>query len=408
MMGRNEPLLQKPVRYFTADDLYYGRLTKIAVESRMPVYWETDCLIFYVESGVGTLTVNQSDYALRQGCLCVLDSYHVFRFAALPGQPLELSLLVYPYPDITYLEFTQSTVSGMPASGAGLPVCVCLEGEPRARVKELLAEYRREQAVGDDASSMVKSCLLFYLRDIHDRESERSRSSAPEQSPGARALAYLSLNCRAGLTARSAAQALGMSVPRLNMELRRLCGLGFGQALGRARVCYAYSALFYEDVPMRTLAKLAGFTSENTFYRAFQEVFGVSPQKFREQKLLRSESGPLHMVSDKLVDIQLYVFHNWHLLVSCAMCARALFMTEASINQILQDRYGRDATFQRFLTEIRLRYSEGLLAVGDMPVYDVALESGFNSVHTLIRQMKKTRGTTPMQFRAGHREVPHV
>jgi transcriptional regulator GlxA family with amidase domain len=74
-------------------------------------------------------------------------------------------------------------------------------------------------------------------------------------------------------------------------------------------------------------------------------------------------------------------------------------LPKSVINRLLSEKYGPDVTFHKCLRRIRIHFAAGLPAVSDLPVCGVALESGFNSVHTFIRLFKAEYGETSSQYR---------
>jgi len=90
---------------------------------------------------------------------------------------------------------------------------------------------------------------------------------------------------------------------------------------------------------------------------------------------------------------------NFRSSVTCDACAQKLFLTKSIINRLLSEKYGPDITFHKYVNRIRLQFATGLLASSDLPICDVAMESGFNSVHTFIRLFKLECGETPAQYR---------
>jgi AraC-like DNA-binding protein len=63
--------------------------------------------------------------------------------------------------------------------------------------------------------------------------------------------------------------------------------------------------------------------------------------------------------------------------------------------------FSREAgsSMHKFLTKVRVRNAEALLARSDLPVGDVALDCGFATVQHFSRVFKEVRGQTPIEFR---------
>jgi AraC family transcriptional regulator len=55
----------------------------------------------------------------------------------------------------------------------------------------------------------------------------------------------------------------------------------------------------------------------------------------------------------------------------------------------------------KFLTKVRVRNAEALLARSDLPVGDIALDCGFATIQHFSRVFKELRGQTPIEFRRG-------
>jgi AraC-like DNA-binding protein len=63
--------------------------------------------------------------------------------------------------------------------------------------------------------------------------------------------------------------------------------------------------------------------------------------------------------------------------------------------------FSREAgsSMHKFLTKVRVRNAEALLARSDLPVGDIALDCGFATIQHFSRVFKELRGQTPIEFR---------
>ena len=63
--------------------------------------------------------------------------------------------------------------------------------------------------------------------------------------------------------------------------------------------------------------------------------------------------------------------------------------------------FSREAgsSMHKFLTKVRVRNAEALLARSDLPVGDIALDCGFATIQHFSRVFKEVRGQTPIEFR---------
>jgi len=62
-------------------------------------------------------------------------------------------------------------------------------------------------------------------------------------------------------------------------------------------------------------------------------------------------------------------------------------------------------SFYEYLISVRIRNAEVLLSTSSIPITEVAMESGFNSISTFNRVFKEIEGLTPSEFRNRYMDV---
>lgn len=67
--------------------------------------------------------------------------------------------------------------------------------------------------------------------------------------------------------------------------LREETGLSFGELLRDVRIYHAKQQLLLSDSTIPSIAEKTGFTSPETFYRAFKQQTGFTPQDYRKHML---------------------------------------------------------------------------------------------------------------------------
>lgn len=80
---------------------------------------------------------------------------------------------------------------------------------------------------------------------------------------------------------KSVAIQFGISEKYLYTFFREQVGIGFATYLENLRIGHAEALLRDTKLPVQEIARLSGFNSSNTFYKAFLRVNGVSPTKHR-------------------------------------------------------------------------------------------------------------------------------
>lgn len=395
-MESSSRVLEKPVRYFTKSFANYTHVFEYTVEGRSPFFWEDECLIVYVRSGKGRILINLADFPLEAGMIGLLHSYHVFRFESAPGTSLELSAIVFPYPEMVLMDFLPERSAPEYQAILNGAVFGLLDRENQEYAVSLFYAFQEELNHSDNITPLIRNSLLIQLQQIHQ---EALKKCPPAQFPlCGNLLYYVASHSFNSLTANAVADKFSISTTQLNQELRRVCKQNFQGTLTHARLSNACSMMLRSNISLSALAKQAGFNSEATYYRAFQKVYKTTPHQYRAE-LIRHLGGETRNSDDRLLEIEFYVLKNCRTPITCESCAKDLFLSKDSINQILRERYGSKSNFRLFLTTMRLRYAEGLLTMSDLPIYDVSVDAGFNSVHTFIRLFRQQYGMTPTEYR---------
>lgn len=113
------------------------------------------------------MLVNQTPYDLEPGCIGILHSYHVFRFENSSSVPLDIQVLVYPYPEMVLMDFTQQNTGTEDGSACDCSVFSPLDTAEREKVESLLDTFQEELNVPDNTTPLIRNCLFIQLRQIH-------------------------------------------------------------------------------------------------------------------------------------------------------------------------------------------------------------------------------------------------
>ena len=76
-------------------------------------------------------------------------------------------------------------------------------------------------------------------------------------------------------------KASGMSRRGFAKAFSRHIGCTPGSYIRRTRIEFAKQLLLEQDLPLKTIATITGFRSENTFCIAFHRATGMAPKKFQ-------------------------------------------------------------------------------------------------------------------------------
>lgn len=110
-------------------------------------------------------------------------------------------------------------------------------------------------------------------------------SSRPELSSrrGAAVLEYINVHyAETELCAAVIAEKCGIAEKYLYQLVKDAAGMTPGEYIEKTRMCECVRLLLETELSIGDIAARIGFYSQNTFYKTFKRVFGVSPGKYRE------------------------------------------------------------------------------------------------------------------------------
>ena len=96
-----------------------------------------------------------------------------------------------------------------------------------------------------------------------------------------------------------------------------------------------------------------------------------------------------------------YIHENFDQDISLEEAAASVHLSKFYFSRFFRSQTGQ--TFHAYLNRVRISHAEDLLADTELPVTEVAYQSGFGSIKTFNRQFRAATGTSPSRYRAGER-----
>jgi len=119
----------------------------------------------------------------------------------------------------------------------------------------------------------------------------------------------------------------------------------------------------------------------------------------RNQRLLSSYTSNNRNFenSDKIKVIYEYVQQNYQNKMSLNEISKLVNMSPVSFNRFIKKRTGK--TFIEYINDTRIGYAARWLIEKDLSIAEIAFKCGFNSIANFNRVFKKSKNTTPSQYR---------
>jgi AraC-like DNA-binding protein len=132
-----------------------------------------------------------------------------------------------------------------------------------------------------------KKRMISRAAPIHFRKLEAYDVSNGSDHVAVReSLQFMAQNYTQPIKLIDVVSASGMSRRGFMKAFNRRVGCTPGSFLRQARIEFAKRLLIEQDFPLKTIASMIGFRSENTFCIAFNRATGMAPKKFQRQAWL--------------------------------------------------------------------------------------------------------------------------
>ena len=92
-----------------------------------------------------------------------------------------------------------------------------------------------------------------------------------------------------------------------------------------------------------------------------------------------------------------YIQQNFMEKISLKEFGEQFHLSEKYISRYFKEHF--HITLSQYITHLRLEYAKQLLQDTDIPVTEIAMQSGYQNVSYFIRSFKKTYGVSPLKYR---------
>lgn len=127
--------------------------------------------------------------------------------------------------------------------------------------------------------------VLYELAALYCDGEEEPQLAMEDGTLVCRVVEYINSHYTEPITLEDIARALGYSYRYMSGVVNRFFGQSLPKVVNRYRVNYACDLLLNTETEITMISLLCGFGSVRNFNRNFKTVMGVSPRKYRNEKL---------------------------------------------------------------------------------------------------------------------------
>jgi AraC-like DNA-binding protein len=165
------------------------------------------------------------------------------------------------------------------------------------------------------------------------------------------------------------------------------------------RLAHAMTYFLYDSLPFDYISSISGFNKEITFFR-FKTMTDMTPQTYLNQMLNDGKDGRIYrgtIMSETLISTISYLYENMSEPIDAKSITQDLYISKNILR--IQFKSTLDSSYKEILSQFRVRYAEALLTTTNLPIMDIAIESGFGSDRTMTRVFFSINGISPGEFR---------
>ncbi|MDF2513302.1 MAG: AraC-type DNA-binding protein [Herbinix sp.] len=242
--------------------------------------------LIYVHSGVMEATLNGKFYSVQGAELLLVPSYTVHRYIT----PIKSDTIVMIIP-LSYIPAFQKKLGGKIFSLSHIcddPLIMEV-----ARCMQCCADLQLNKPDSMAIRGYIHVILALLTENIPMEDMFLRDDDALVRN----VLSYLHSNHKQALSLNSIAEEFGYSASRFSHIFNKHVGCSISEYVNTLRCKQVAGTLLDGEESITQAAMSAGFNSMRTFYRAFMQVFGVSPSKyvdaFKESNVARHTASRL-------------------------------------------------------------------------------------------------------------------
>ncbi len=155
---------------------------------------------------------------------------------------------------------------------------------------------------------------------------------------------------------------------------------------------YFSNEMFWESIIFSTLMKTMVLIGEDHFHSVASNVDTISTSKHREHH-------------EKFVALLSYIDANYQEELTLEQVADYIGFSKYHFSRLFKQH--TNTTFYDYLSHKRIQAAQSLLSM-DMPITDIAFQTGFNNLTTFCRCFKKVTNCSPSEYRNKFRVEPDI
>nr|WP_285859151.1 helix-turn-helix domain-containing protein [Paenibacillus sp. MER 99-2] len=265
--------------------------------AEVPPHIHTFIELSFVYSGQCSQIINGKKVTLKQGQICIVDTGVPHAILPTSEEDIIINILIRKE------YFTSSFLSKLSNNGIlshflGNAISdrqnhnryIIFHSENNTNVpllmRQLLCEYYEPSLGSSDIMNSYMLLIFYELLRVFQYDTNRPGTLTQSKVTIIEILKYIDqhyMDC----TLTSTAEHFNFNPNYLSTMIKKTTGQSFKELVQREKLNYCSFLLANTDRPIYEIANSTGHSNLNFFYKKFQSHFGITPQQYREQHMVR-------------------------------------------------------------------------------------------------------------------------
>lgn len=187
-----------------------------------------------------------------------------------------------------------------------------------------------------------------------------------------------------------------MSESSISKYIGDVTGLTFTDLVNEMRITKVVDILTYTDLSLNDIAMISGFSDAPHLVKVFTSRMDISPNEYR--KIYKAKEN-IFKDKEKSVTFEMinYINNSYTEDIRVTDIAKKFNMTVVEVNRTLM--YQLEKNFEEVLHYLRINKACEELLTTNLPIVNIGLDVGYNTVKTFTRNFIRLKGMTPGDFR---------
>lgn len=387
---------------------FYSFDYELIEEATKPILHQ-EARFLYINRGKGKIKINEMEYEIVDNTVIALLPWDYTEITCVE-ETIQLYRIIY-----NHLVINDVMKSLFDITNEAVPTITRIKDHPVAhcgeqtqkRIKESFLKIRDEagiESIMEDPEdkafrniyivNLLVELLVRFCR-VEDDEKECFCVSRHDDKRNV-IFKYIYTHLSEKLTICKVAKMFYMSESSVSKYIMDVTGLTFNNLINEMRIVRTFNYLLYTDYTLEELAGLLGYVDAAHISKVFESRTENKISDYR--KTYQTVLSECNIKERKLgYHIVSYIVDNFRDEITAQSVAANFSMSVQELNRIIVFYVERN--FYDFLNFLRINAACKLLIETKMPITDIAIEVGYNTVKTFTRNFIYLKKITPRNYR---------